>query len=45
MTHRVEDTTIAHVMETLIANGRDGMAEAVFNAPDRQEADRLFGKL
>lgn len=29
MTHRVEDTTIAHVMETLIANGLDGMADAL----------------
>jgi len=29
MTHRVEDTTIAHVMETLIENGLDGMADAL----------------
>jgi transposase-like protein len=29
MTHRVDDTTIAHVMETLIANGLDGMADAL----------------
>jgi len=27
MTHRVEDTTIAHVMETLITHGLDEMAE------------------
>jgi putative transposase len=29
MTHRLDDTTIAHVMETLIANGLDGMADAL----------------
>ena len=29
MTHRTEDTTISHVMETLIAHGLDGMAEAM----------------
>lgn len=29
MTHRVDDTTIAHVMETLIEGGIDGMAEAL----------------
>jgi transposase-like protein len=29
MTHRPDDTTISHVMETLIANGLEGMAEAV----------------
>ena len=29
MTHRVDDTTISHVMETLISHGFDGLAEAV----------------
>lgn len=28
MTHRLEDTTISHVMETLIENGMDGLADA-----------------
>ena len=29
MTHRIEDTTISQVMELLIANGMEGLAEAV----------------
>jgi len=29
MTHRVDDTTISHVMETLIENGLEDLADAV----------------
>jgi len=29
MTHQVDDTAVSRVMESLIANGLDGLAEAV----------------
>ena len=46
MTHRVEDTTIAHVMETLIANGLDGMADALsvlMNEAMKLERSKFLG--
>lgn len=46
MTHRVDDTTIAHVMETLIANGLDGMADALavlMNEAMKLERSKFLG--
>ena len=46
MTHQREDTTFASVLETLIENGLDGMAEAVsllMNEAMRIERSRYLG--
>ena len=46
MTHRKDDTTFATVMETLIENGMDGMAEAMallMNEAMKIERSRFLG--
>ncbi len=46
MTHHADDTTLESVMETLIANGMDGLGEAfsiLYNTAMEVERSRFLG--